>query len=153
LMPPGSVIGRAYAEYTAATVYNSVIPFDATVPQITEGVEIISTTYTPKIAGSKLRITFGGLAQVAATGQPLAAATFLNGGTDAVNTTVDYHYYDGDAHRIATDFEIATSGLVPQTIAVRVGTHSGGAFKFNGQGGATFGGTMKTTLVVEEIMP
>lgn len=153
LMPSGSVIGRAYAEYTATTVYNNIIPPDTTIPQITEGVEILTATYTPKVAGSKLRVTFGGVAQVAGTGNSLMASTFLNGGANAVDTTLDYHYADSDAHRIATCFEISPSGLTPQTLAVRVGTSGGSSFKFNAASASTYGGTMKTTLIVEEIMP
>ena len=41
-MPPGSIIQTAYAEYPANANLTVVIPSDDTIPQWTEGTEILS---------------------------------------------------------------------------------------------------------------
>jgi hypothetical protein len=53
----GNVIQVAYAELTTSTVTSSVsIPVDNTIPQNTEGVEILTCSITPKYANSILYI-------------------------------------------------------------------------------------------------
>lgn len=57
-MPVGSVIGFAKTESTAASSSNGsqTIPWDATIPQNTEGVEYFTVAYTPKESTSLLEV-------------------------------------------------------------------------------------------------
>lgn len=150
---PGMIVGRAYAEYTAQAGHTALIPTDATIPQITEGEEILSAVYTPKIAGSRLRIKFSGMSSNDSQGYGTAAAMFLNGAANAINTVMGYTYNGTCPYMLAMECEITPSGLTPQTVAIRVGPN-GGTQRMNAAGtAATFGGVPKTTLIIEEIAP
>ena len=56
LMPAGSIIASVYAETTTLTQSSTTIPMDDTIPQNTEGVEILTGTITPSSSGSKIRV-------------------------------------------------------------------------------------------------
>jgi hypothetical protein len=57
----GSVIQTSYAEYTANSNLTAVIPVDDTIPQNTEGTEILTATITPKFATSLILVRFDGV--------------------------------------------------------------------------------------------
>lgn len=52
----GSVLQDLYTPYTTYTNYNTVgvIPYDNTIPQITEGTEFLTASITPKASGNKI---------------------------------------------------------------------------------------------------
>lgn len=151
--PSGSIIGHAYAMYTSQIAHTAVIPADTTIPQITEGDEILSLTYTPKIVGSKLLVRFQGMTCNDSTGYGVSAAMFLNGAANAVDAVFCYQYQPSSPYMIGMEIELTPSGLTPQTISIRIGPQSG-AQRMNAGGTAiTLGGVPKTTLIVEEIAP
>ncbi len=57
-LPNGTVVGGAYAEYTANANLSAQIPRDDSIPQVGEGTEILTLTITPKSATNKLRCRF-----------------------------------------------------------------------------------------------
>ena len=61
-VPAGSVVQVAYGEYTANVNLTTVIPYDDTVPQNTEGTEILSVSITPRFVNSKVLVSYRGLA-------------------------------------------------------------------------------------------
>ena len=62
ILYPGSVVQTAYAEYTANSNITAVIPNDDTIPQNTEGTEIINLSITPRFATSVILCRFHGTA-------------------------------------------------------------------------------------------
>jgi hypothetical protein len=51
----GVVLNRVYDDYTANADLTAVIPSDNTIPQISEGTQVLSVTITPTAATSVLR--------------------------------------------------------------------------------------------------
>jgi hypothetical protein len=54
------VVGRAYAEYLANADLATAIPRDDTIPQVTEGTQILALTHTPQAATNRIRIACQG---------------------------------------------------------------------------------------------
>lgn len=137
-----------YQEKTAQIVL-AATPFDTTIPQITEGTEIFSATFTPKRTDSKVRI------RIRANGNGAAASTVIcalhvNGAADAVASTVS-STADSTGRWWTLDFEfehlpVSTSAI---TYVVRMG-YSGAVATINPTGW-TLGGTQRgATLIIGE---
>lgn len=149
-LPSGSVIGHAYAEYTSTAAHTSIIPLDNTKPQITEGEQILALTILPKVPGSKIRLRFKGQVQTTANTWPVVAA-FLNGGADAIDSYTVY-VASGESGTLVLESEFSPSGLTTQTVTIRVGAGIAATLYLNSYNNTTvFGGTMRSTLILEEI--
>lgn len=151
LVPPGSVIQTAYSEYTANTNITASIPTDDTIPQNTEGIEILSVPITPRLVTSTILAVFNGQVFGTATAG-VAAAMFRDSIANAI---------------VATNATIVAATLIPEqlvlrhmdspgttsmtTYKIRVGT-TAGTMRLNGTASArVFGGVSKATLTLQEI--
>ena len=79
----GSVVQVQRTEYTSLTSANSSIPFDDSIPQISEGTALISVSITPKSTTNILRVE----ACLYATtwgGYQVTGAVFRDAGADAI---------------------------------------------------------------------
>lgn len=155
---PGSVVTYGYDEYTASTVLTTVMPEDNTIPQITEGTEILSVTVTLKYADSRVRCRFAGFAGSGTAGSNITWAIFRTGNSNALNVGVMDHARSGAADTlnhpmpICLEVEEASPGTGSQTYSVRIGPTST-ACMVNGTGStALYGGAARATLIVEEIL-
>jgi hypothetical protein len=103
---------------TAAAGGPQIIPLDNTVPQITEGVQVLSATITPKKAGNKIfgLISFNGDASVATLA--MVASVFKNGAASAFTSTW-------------SDFFDEATSVSPITYTVRVGPTAAGTIWIN----------------------
>lgn len=143
----GSIIGRAYGEYSDYQRVSSVIPIYDTVPTSSEGTEIISVSYTPTSASNTIRLTgtVGGLPSV--TG----ASVSLFNGTTCVDAKIFAHSSIYGSTALVVEF---TAGTTSSTAySMRVGVDPAGYVDINGTfaGARAFGGKSLCTLVVEEI--
>jgi hypothetical protein len=124
------------------------IPIDDTIPQNTEGAEILNASITPTNASSKIKITFYSPVTDASSGAT-SLALFRDSGADAIA-----------ASRIASDrvailiYEELAGTTSTRTYKVHGGTSSG-TFYWNqvGPGNRNYGGVAKTELIIEEILP
>jgi hypothetical protein len=145
------VIDRAYGEYTTNANLTTVIPLDDTIPQNTEGTQIISVALTPKATTSRVRLRFQGVFSIgqAANGTVAifssASANALTASTQSVTTT-DLNF------PLICEHEYVPGTTSALTFTVRVGP-TAGTMRMNGSPnfGRYFGGVAKATLVVEEI--
>lgn len=143
-------------EYTAFNSMDASIPIDDTIPQNTEGEEIITKAITPTSATNKLKIDVV---------VPVHIATGASGATHAVVAL----FQDSTANALAA---IATEGndenrIITMTHVMDAGTTSSTTFKVrcgygtipfvyvNGKSGGTrvFGGVSKATLTITEYTP
>jgi hypothetical protein len=148
----GRVIARAYAEYTTNAALTTAIPIDNTVPQNTEGTQIISVSFTPKTVTNRIRLRFQGEFGANATPCSVVAAVFSSASAGALRSvlitspTADY------ATPIALEYEYVPGVTTALTFSVRVGPTTGFTMRMNGTtAGGFMGGTMGATLVIEEI--
>lgn len=149
----GGLVSRAYAEYTANADIAATIPYDDTIPQNTEGVEILTAQITPISTSNRVRVRFNGWGSNAPTSiltvalfQDSVANALAARGFPTTSSSGHVHFY--------LEFEHVPATLSAVTYKIRVGTDTGGTIRLNGTTSARrFGGASQATLVVEEIAP
>lgn len=155
VIAPNTLVQSAYSEYTSAAGYtNSIIPFDNTIPQITEGTLIHTLTFTPKSAANRMRVRFNGNVN-SDTVANIQAAIFVGAGADAKRARSITMRHTTDQYEISMDWEGLTGTTAPLTVQVRMGMNTNGVFALNTIVGVTpiFGGASASTLIVEEFTP
>lgn len=151
LLPVGSVVDSKTVRYTANANLATVIPLDDTIPQITEGVEIITTTFTMKSTTNILRLRFSGSGANSANSYILSAI-FIAG--DANAKAASYATVENAGSEVALNcgVDLVPGVLTAMTISVRVGPNGAVTCRLNGNHvGRQLGGSMGATLVIEEI--
>ncbi|MFN9113683.1 MAG: hypothetical protein ACK5XN_26740, partial [Bacteroidota bacterium] len=148
------IVDRAFASYTTNTALSTSLPFDDTIPQNTEGTQILSASITPKTTTNRVRVRFTAMFGTAnAGGGHCSAAFFLNSTVNAIHATTAYVAATSVAASISEEWEFVPGATSAQTIAVRVGGN-GFTMAVNGVDGSTrrFGGVAAATLVLQEIV-
>lgn len=137
----------------AVATGTTLVPYDDTIPQNTEGDEYMTLAITPKSATNKLKIDVvfnachsAGVAIIVAlfqdtTANALAAAEVYAGfATDLRN--IKFTHYMTSGTTSATTFKVRAGGQ----------TGSAGTLTFNGTGSARkFGGVMASSITITEI--
>jgi hypothetical protein len=146
----GSVIQSSLTSYATNTALTTTIPLDDTVPTNSEGAEIISTSFTPRVSTSTLRCTFRGM--VSANAQTNAIVAVFQGSTNIGTNAVTIHDASYRENLVLTA-EYSPGSVSAQTISVRAGPSGATSFAFNGTPTPTrlFGGSSAATLLIEEI--
>jgi hypothetical protein len=152
-LPAGAVLNAKFAESSTEYVLTAVIPFDNTIPQITEGTQIISATITPTKTTSRI-VGFVSLnGDATATTVQTVVAAFRGTTANAVAATwLKYIVYSSLISFEFTDLPNTTSAT---TYSIRIGPDSGTLY-VNRQGTAPtslLGGSNKITLTLLEINP
>lgn len=142
-----------YSETSAFSSTTTAIPLDDTIPQNTEGVELLTVTITPKDAANILILE--GIVMVAMTGSagtPIMAffkdsdAGSLAGGYTSITSS-------NETGVVALRVRITAGGVSAITFKMRMGP-SAGTLNINGTAGARIlGGVAKSTFRVTEIRP
>lgn len=147
-LPAGTVIARASAVYTAYGTFNTVIPADNTVPQITEGTQILSISHATRAFNSGVRLTYFGNGSGAAP----VHAMFRSGSTNALRAIAQL---DGDLMKaVVMQAEYLPGSTASVTYSIRVGAgYSGGVVYVNGlSSGQVLGGAQAAVLLLEEFV-
>ena len=152
-MPVGSVVQQVSYQNAAHATSTVLMPYDATIPQITEGAEFLSLSITPKNASNILFIQVS--LQVNTTqnaGWGFATALFVGTTANAIAAvgTVSQPNYLAPMqlnHRVVAG---TTNAL---TFRVRAGgQHTSGTTNFNGiEGYHKHGGVSASIITITEI--
>lgn len=137
------VVNYQTGEYASGT---TAIPYDDTIPQQTEGTELMTLAITPKSATNKLKIDV--VVNHTTSNNETVVALFQDATNNAIacvfqhsikNCTVFTHYM--------------TAGTTSETtFKVRAGVYDGSAFQFNGGYGARrLGGVNASSITITEI--
>ncbi len=142
VMTPVQIVN---AEVTATTTGTTIIPFDNTIPQNTEGNEYMSLAITPKFSNSLLEIdvVINASCSVAAL---CAAALFWDSNANAICTFIGGRDA-GAGYSIAFKYVVAAGSTTLRTYKVRVGMDRAGTTTFNPYG---FGGTSVSRMTIKE---
>lgn len=147
----GKVVQQVRARTTSVVFCNTAIPDDDTIPQNTEGSEVLTATITPTSTSNVLVVEFVGFAAQSSSSSLATLALFLDSDADAVAASA---LHGGDAHhRVLTHYMDA-----PSTSAITFKLRAGGSnaniyFNANHMGARYFGGIAACTLIVTEIAP
>jgi hypothetical protein len=145
----GAVVDRAYAEYTANADLTATIPYDDTIPQNTEGTEILTATITPKATTNRVRIRFSGFAESNGNVN-VTVALFRDDGADAIQARGQV-LWGGSPEQLSLEHEHVPGTTSAVTYKIRVGP-SASTIRFNGRVATRiYGGVAAATMVVEEI--
>ena len=130
----------------------NIIPYDDTIPQITEGVEVVTATITPTSATSTLLI----MAHV-----PVNNSSSQDRGTialfqDATSDALEASFIDFTDNNIGLTANLMYSGVSGTTSAttfrIRVGNDTTSTVTINGQGGTRrYGGVSNARIEILEV--
>jgi hypothetical protein len=154
VIPDDIVIQVRDAVDGTAKSTTTTIPIDNTIPQRTEGAELQSLSFTPKLADSKIRIEWTGFISGAAAANSFAiVALFQSGANDAIDTKYGFHdstvLFNWTPKLSAV---IDSWGVAARTISIRYGGSAGETIYVGSTvgGAARFGGTMNSVLTITE---
>jgi len=146
----GEFIQQIYAETATVTTVNTEFGYDNTIPEQTEGIEILTVTITPTNASNYLLIAFdfnGGLGTGASN--HLAAALFQDATTNAIYATKTQSAVN-TIHELSGRYRMTAATTSATTFKLRA---SNSQFYLNGDvfGNRIYGGVSKCTITVTEI--
>jgi|GEM_PF-6010462 len=153
IAPAGSILQVVQASYTAnALITTPYIPHDDTIPQISEGTQILSQAITPFSASNTILVIFQGQSYMSNNAAPMAAI-FRDSVVDAISmrdmypgAALNQAFVSFVIHHI--DSPATTSST---TYTVRAAPNSSGNMYFNGATLRTGGGASAATLTLMEI--
>lgn len=149
--PVGHVVQTIYQDIYTAVTASTAIPSDNTIPQNTEGTQVLTATITPKYSTSILEVG------VVSTGQSQSItdatlAVFRDSTANAIGAITQT--ISGVGYKVAYNIRLhaAATSTSATTFNIRFGTAGGVAWTFNGETGATFLGAVSVaSLVIREI--
>ena len=131
----------------------TVIPFDNTIPQITEGDQYMTLVITPTNAGSTLEIDVEAVVS-SSVANNMIGALFQDATANAVKATVS-NIGAGTANTVLRIKHLMTAATVSATtFRVRIGGSGAGTTTFNGSNATQlFGGVCASSIVIKEWLP
>jgi hypothetical protein len=152
--PVGSVLQTVQSTNSTLTACSSAIPDDNTIPQNTEGTEVLTATITPSSASNKILISVfvHGNASLDNGNNGCVAALFIGSTASAVASSYSQSFRAMNTLNPIVYLH-SPNTTSATTYKVRVGAISSGSFYLNGDylGNAKLGGTMQSTLTLQEI--
>lgn len=151
LMPVGSIVQTVFASSTVYGASSATIPLNNTIPQATQGTQILTASITPKASSHKVLIEVTVHIAPAVTQSAVAAlfrgaaanalAAGVAGGINDTNgvTSITFHFVDSPASESA------------QTYNIRVGAGSGNIYINGIAAGQRYGGALACQITLKEI--
>lgn len=152
LIDAHGVVQFQRATLATAADYTTTIPADDTIPQNTEGSEVLTLGITPTSATNLLVIDSVIYASVSSA-TPFALALFKDSAADALQVESDFHPQNAVIQPIRLRHIMAAGGTSATTFKLRIGPTSAATLTVNGVSPATrrFGGRLISSLSIAEI--
>ena len=149
----GTLIQTVNTQSGAVATSSTIIPFDDTIPQNTEGAQILTRTITPTNALNILEIDIVIFATVTMTPW-IITALFKDSDTDALAVAASFNNLSTAGITISFRHTMVAGGTSEIIFKVRVGPSSAATVTINGQsGGRIFGGVAASSITVRERTP
>lgn len=148
----GKVAQIQTSSTTSYTSTATAIPYDNTIPQNTEGVELLTATITPTNASSTLVIQ----AQVCMAGstiQNTSLALFVDTTVNALDASTSTHSAANYAYKTHIFHVLSAGSTSARTYKIRYGPNTGTAYVNGISSAQRFGGVQTATLTVTEYTP
>lgn len=150
--PSGTVLQTISTFVDTVQTITDVVPFDNTIPQISEGAQILSLSITPHANSNKIYVTWY-VAGSASSGSDVSIAVsfYQDSNVNALFTAAS-HANANAVGECSGKFTFSAGTTSSSSISMRVGVDSG-TFYVNGDGSGTrlFGGALQATLTIQEI--
>lgn len=139
------------AATTAQAASAGTIPYDDSIPQVSEGTEVLTGTFTPLSGASQLEIRVELQVSSDSTAE-VTAALFVDGGADAVAAAAIDVRTAAAAVRLNFTHWMASPGTAAITLAVRAGGNSGNTYVNGVSTGRIGGGSLRSFIRVSEFL-
>lgn len=150
-LPVGSVVKVANTQTGAMATGTTTIPWDDTIPQITEGTEFMTLAFTPANATNILQIEVVINCNASAVNY-IIGALFQDATTNALAVAAVYQEGASRAMQIKFTHRMVAGTTSATTFRVRAGTGGAATLTFNGEVGARrLGGVMASSITITEI--
>lgn len=139
-----------YTTYTAHPAATSAIPWDDTIPQNTEGLQILSVAITPKSTTNRLRIEWDFMGAASTSAGHITVALFQ----DSTANALAVRSSGGDSAQIYSlygSYEMAAGTTSSTTFKLNFGVDTGTAYVNGNSSGRRFGSASAARLRVTEI--
>jgi hypothetical protein len=148
--PVAQRVSSTNATYTTC---GTIMPFDDTIPQNTEGDEVLTVSITPVSATSTLVIDVH-LNLSSASGQPVGAALFVDTTASAIAASALGVTNTTGMDQLHFRHTVSAGSTSARTYKVRVGSSDATDAKLNGDNTARlFGGVVISSITVTEYLP
>lgn len=149
---PGTIIFRSRGEYTTYSSLTTAIPYDNTVPQISEGTEILALTVAAQYSNSLILLDSNCVVAGSNSPSNLLAALFANGASSAIRA--------GNATAPAASYPLplplnvayAPGAVSAQIYALRIGPEAGTLYINGNGGGQRLNGSSAAYLDIKELV-
>jgi len=149
----GTVVTRAYTENTAYSSSAATTPADDSIPQITEGWQVLSQAITLKSATNRVRVTVSGALSSSTGPDSGSVALFFDGGANAINASQFTTTTAGYQMPQSFVFEHVPGVTGSRTYAVRIGCSTYTTYINGNTTTRLYAGTSRWAMVIEEIAP
>lgn len=157
-VPPSMIAANSVVQMLttvtgASATGTATIPFDDTIPQITEGFEVMTRAITPTAVGNTLRIDVVVHAENNAAGaHQIIAALFRDATAGALAASYQPAAGANYSRSIAFTAFVTAGSTAATTFRVRIGASVAGTTTFNGNGGGRIlGGVVASSITVTEL--
>ena len=150
-----ALVQHVYTSTGAMANGSTAMPWDDTIPQITEGVEFMTLAITPKSASNILVIdvVWQGASNVSGA-DILTVGLFRDATANALGVGSLTTEFAGYTTTIAFTTIVTAGSTSATTFRVRAGVTSGASVTFNGSAGARkYGGVMSSSIKITEYTP
>lgn len=132
----------------------TIMPFDDTIPQITEGNEYMTLSFTPKSATNLLLIQVEGSYSHDATNAQAGMGLFQDAVANALSVSEQYQNTATTVLKNTLRHGMVAGTTSPITFRVRIGSQNAGTLTFNGQSAQRrYGGVINSNISVIEYKP
>lgn len=149
---PGTIVQTRSSSSAAVATGTTILPYDDTIPQNTEGDQYLTLTITP--TSSINRLTINGIFLVASSvsSNILTAALFQDSTAGALTAVGVAAGSNAVPYTIPLWYTMLAGTISSTTFKVRIGPHNAATVTFNGTSGARqLGAVGYSSLEVEEI--
>lgn len=151
----GKVVAHTYSSTAATTTSSSVIPFDDTIPQNTEGTELITVSHTPASSSNILEIHVQILFSMASNNTAIFPL-FQDSTADAIAVGVGDGPVTDEMGSVYFIHRMTAGTTSSTTFKVRYGPAAAATVRINGEVNAAarrFGGVATSSIRVIELEP
>ena len=149
--PVGHIVNRGSVQTQALVTGTTTGPYlDDTIPQNSEGDQVLSLAFTPLSATNKLEISIK--INVGVDGGTLMGALFQDTTANALASCLNYVPTANTIYSMGFDHTMVAGTTSSTTFKVRVGTQISHTISLNGvSGGRLHGGSCVTSMIIKEI--
>lgn len=147
----GNILQVVETSYTTSSSTVSAIPLDSTIPQNTEGTEILSASITPASSSNKLLIEVSLPFIDADAARAICVALFQDSTANALAGGITVIAANNYSEAVSFTHYMTAGTASSTTFKVRYGPNAGTAYINQRAGGETYGNICAARLIITEI--